>query len=462
MTEQNGGLRMLEHVERVCGQFGTARLASLCHIALIGNSLPRRCGLATYTSHVLQALRDRFPTLAVDHYAMNDPGRIYDYPDSVSGTIRQEKIEDYINAAARIEASGAELVFVQHEFGIFGGSAGSYLLKLLERLSIPIVITLHSVIDLPTKEQREVMDRLAQCSSKLIVMAEIGRSILKKIYGVPDRKIALIPHGVPNRPFTSPALSKPHFELGGKNVLLTFGLISPNKGIETMIEAMPAILGAHPNTQYVVAGSTHPHLVAHEGERYRMGLCDLAEQLGVSAHVSWIDEFLDEENLLNLIVAADIYITPYLDLKQITSGALSYAVALGKPVVSTPYYHAVEIISAENGILAGPGETLAFAAAVCTLLANDGLRQRMAQCAYALGRSMIWRRNAEASMAEFIPCKRSPMPHHSGPSHQVDARVLESADAFVRSHKNLLRDNSVVNCGQDLRSLCNLDGVKPA
>ena len=399
---------MLEIVDRVSGQRGAERLASLSHIALIGNSLPRRCGLATYTSHVLQALRDRFPTLAIDHYAMNDPGRIYDYPDSVTDTIRQEENDDYMNAAARIEASGAELVFVQHEFGIFGGPAGSYLLELLERLSIPIVITLHSVIDLPTVEQREVMDRLARCSSKLIVMAEKGRSILKETYGVPDRKIALIPHGVPDRPFTSPERSKGHFELDSKNVLLTFGLISPNKGIETMIEAMPAILAVHPNTQYVVAGSTHPHLVLHEGERYRMGLCDLAEQLGVSAHVSWIDKFLDEKDLLDLIAAADIYITPYLDLKQITSGALSYAVALGKPVVSTPYYHAVEIITAKNGILANPGETSAFATAVCELLANHGRRQKMARCAYALGRSMIWSRNAEATMAEFISCKRSP------------------------------------------------------
>ena len=453
---------MFEHVERACVRFGFDRLASLSHIALIGNALPRRCGLATYTSHVLQALRDRFPTLAVDHYAMNDPGRLYDYPKSVTGTIRQEEIDDYIDAAAHIEASRAELVWVQHEFGIFGGPAGLYLLELLEQLSVPIVVTLHSVVDLPTKEQREVMDRLTQCSSKLIVMAEKGRSILKKIYAVPDRKIALIPHGVPDQPFTSPALIKPHFELGGKNVLLTFGLISPNKSIETMIEAMPAILAAHPNTQYVVAGSTHPHLVVHEGERYRMGLLDLAEQLGVSAHVSWIDKFLDEEDLLDLIAAADIYITPYLDLKQITSGALSYAVALGKPVISTPYYHAVEIISAETGILADPGETLAFATAVCALLADDGRRQKMAQCAYALGRSMIWSRNAEASMAEFIACKRSPMLRRSGPPRQVDARLSAHANAFARSHEKLVHDTSVAKCGQDLQGLRNLDWAKPA
>ena len=435
---------MLQSVDRIDGRPGADRLASLSRIALIGNALPRRCGLATYTSHVHQALRDRFPTLAIDHFAMNDPGRIYDYPDSVTDTIRQEEIDDYINAAARIEASGAQLVFVQHEFGIFGGPAGSYLLELLERLSVPIVITLHSVIDLPTKEQREVMDRLAQCSSKLIVMAEKGRSILKKTYGVPDRKIALIPHGVPDRPFTPPERSKGHFELGSKNVLLTFGLISPNKGIETMIEAMPAILAVHPKTQYVVAGSTHPHLVLHEGERYRIGLCDLAERLDVSAHVSWIDKFLDEKDLLDLIAAADIYVTPYLDLKQITSGALSYAVALGKPVISTPYYHAVEIISAKNGILADPGDASAFAAAVCALLADDGRRQDMAQCAYALGRSMIWSRNAEATMAEFVSCKRPP-PEKRSPVRRAGrmSAPLQPCDVAMTQSVSRRRDRDL-------------------
>ena len=422
---------MFEYVERACGQFRSDRFAPLSHIALIGNALPRRCGLATYTSHLLEALGDRFPTLVVDHYAMNDPGRIYDYPDSVTGTIRQEAINDYIGAAERIEASGAELVWIQHEFGIFGGPAGAHLLELVERLSLPVAVTLHSVVDLPSKQQRAVMDRLNRCSSKFIVMAQKGRFILEKTYGVPDHKIALIPHGVPDRPFTSPALAKPKFELADKNVLLTFGLLSPNKGIETMIEAMPAILAAHPNTVYIVAGSTHPHLVAHEGERYRTGLMHLVERLGVRAQVRWIDRFLDQEDLLDLIAAADIYITPYLDLKQITSGALSYAVALGKPVISTPYHHAAEIIGVENGILAGPGESGAFAPAVCSLLGDDRLRQEMAKCAYALGRSMVWRRNAEAAMVEFTACKRSPTPGPRQRWPRVSASDLGCADAFA-------------------------------
>ena len=374
------------------------------HIALLGNALPRRCGLATYTAHVHEALRARYPGLAIDYYAMNDPGRSYAWPDHVTGVIRQDEPADYRAAADRIARSGAELLWVQHEFGIFGGPAGAHLLELLERLAIPVVVTLHSVVDLPTPEQRAVMDRLARCAARLIVMAEKGRAILRVIYGVPDRRIAVIPHGVPDRPFLPPDAAKPGFGLAGRKVLLTFGLLSPNKGIETMIEAMPAIRAAHPDALYVIAGATHPHLVRHEGERYRDGLRALAARLGVEAGIVWLDRFLDQDELLDLIAAADVYVTPYLDLKQITSGTLAYAVALGKPVISTPYHHAAEIVGEGNGRLVGPGETAAFAAAACELLGDTDLRARLAGKAWAMGRTMIWPRNVEAAMREFAAC----------------------------------------------------------
>ncbi|HEV2818666.1 MAG TPA: glycosyltransferase family 4 protein [Allosphingosinicella sp.] len=393
----------------------------MSRIALIGNALPRRCGLATYTSHVFEALRDRYPALKVDYYAMNDPGGWYDYPSSVTGVIREEALDDYLRTARRIEASGAELVWVQHEFGIFGGPAGSRLLPLLERLTVPIAIALHSVLDQPSADQRAVMDRLIRLSDRLIVMAEKGRSILRAVYGAPDHKIAVIPHGVPDRPYCPPALAKPAFGLAGRKVLLTFGLLSPNKGIETMIEAMPAILADHPDTDYVIAGATHPHLLARDGELYRNSLKRRAERLGVGARLRWIDRFLDQESLLDLIAAADIYVTPYLDLTQITSGTLSYAVALGKPVVSTPYHHAAEIIGPDNGILADAGDADAFAAAVSRLLGDDALRERMARNAYGRGRAMVWRRNVEATMAEFAACLRAPFATETAAAGPLEA-----------------------------------------
>ena len=395
---------VFRHLNGEGGGIGSIGPACLSRIALIGNSLPRRCGLATYTTHVFDALQERFPALVVELHAMNDPGMTYDYPPGVTTAIRQDQLNDYLRAAEKIERNGAELVWVQHEFGIFGGPSGIYLLALLERLSIPVAITLHSVVDQPDVEQRAVMDRLIRVADRLIVMAEKGRSILKLIYDVTDSKISVIPPGVPDRPFTISGQVKPDFRLAGRKVLLTFGLLSPNKGIETMIGAMPEILAANPDAIYVVAGATHPHLVAHEGERYREGLQALAERLGVSAHVRWVDQFLDQETLLDLITAADVYVTPYRNLNQITSGALAYAVALGKPVISTSYHHAAEIIGADNGLLVGVGDVDGFATAVKALLGDAPMRERMAQNAYALGRSMIWRRNVEAAMAEFVAC----------------------------------------------------------
>lgn len=384
------------------GLFPTgAAPAPLSRIALIGNALPRRCGLATYTSHVFDALRARYPELRVDLYAMNDPGGAYDYPSSVTGTIRQEEPGDYLRAADRIEARGAELVWIQHEFGIFGGPAGEHLLKLVERLSIPVAVTLHTILAAPDAAQRAVMERLIRASSRLIVMAEKGRAILRSRYGVPDRKIMVIPHGVPDRSYIDPDFAKPAFGFTGKKVLLTFGLLSPNKGIQTMIRAMPSILAADPDAIYVIAGATHPHLLAREGERYRRSLEALAGELGVAERLRWIDSFLEQEELLDLLAAADLYITPYLNLEQITSGTLSYAVALGKPVISTPYHHAAEIVGPGNGLLVQPGDAAGFAGAVTSLLGDDRVRRAMAEQAWALGRSMIWRRNVEASLAGF-------------------------------------------------------------
>ncbi len=371
------------------------------HLALIGNFLPRKCGIATYTTDTFAALSDRFQDLTVDVYAMDDhPGR-YVYPPAVTASIAQDNREDYLAAARRIEASGAQAVWLQHEYGIFGGSAGDYILALLDRISLPVIVTLHTVLDKPGADERRVMEALLRRSARVIVMAERGREILERVYGARGKAIVMIPHGVPDRTFADPALFKPRFGWQGRKAILTFGLLAPNKGIETMIEAMPAIAATHPDALYVVLGATHPNLVAHEGEAYRDRLHALAEERGVANHVRFIDSFVAHEELIDYLQAADIYATPYTNPAQITSGTLSYAVGVGKAVISTPYVHATEILADGHGVLVDFGDSAAFAREIIALLGNDGNRDRLSARAHARGRTMIWPRLAEAALAEI-------------------------------------------------------------
>jgi len=372
--------------------------AALRHVALLGNFPPRRCGIATFTADVAAALAGRFPGIAVDVYAMNDDGGPYDYPATVTATIDAAEPAAYRLAAQRIEASGAQLLWVQHEFGIFGGAAGAHLLTLLDALTIPVAVTLHTVLAEPTPEQRRIMDALVRRASRLIVMAERGRDILIETYGASPDQVAVIPHGVPDRPLADIEAKKQPLGLAGHDVLMTFGLLSPGKGIETMIEALPAIVACHPCALYVILGATHPHLVAREGEAYRDRLRALAANLGVAAHVRWVDSFVETDALLDYLGAADVYVTPYLGAQQMTSGTLAYAVALGVPVVSTPYVHASELLRDGHGRLVGFGDAPGFAAAVNGLLADSEERQRMRQANHALGRGMIWPRLAEATV----------------------------------------------------------------
>ncbi|MBO9714355.1 glycosyltransferase [Sphingomonas sp.] len=367
------------------------------HLALIGNYLPRKCGIATYTTDTFLALKARFPELQVDVYAMDDhPGR-YDYPAEVTRAIPQNERSAYLEAARAIEASGAQAVWVQHEYGIFGGSAGDYLIALLDRLTIPVIATLHTVLENPSAEERRVMDALLARASKVIVMAERGRDILRRVHNADDRRIAMIPHGVPDRVFVDPGTLKPGFGWQGREVILTFGLLAPNKGIETIIEAMPEVVAARPEALYVVLGATHPNLVAHEGEAYRDRLKALAEARGVAHHVAFIDGFVENGELLDYLQAADIYATPYTNPAQITSGTLSYAVGVGKAVISTPYVHATEILDDGHGVLVGFNDSKGFAREIIGLLADPAARRALSERAYARGRTMIWPRLAEAA-----------------------------------------------------------------
>ncbi|MES2496243.1 MAG: glycosyltransferase family 4 protein [Pseudomonadota bacterium] len=368
----------------------------LNHIAIVGNALPRRCGLATFTSHVVDALGERFPDLTVDHYAMDDGSGIA-YPESVR-TIAADDPADYRLAAGLIEASGAQAIWIQHEFGIFGGDAGCHILRLIERSTLPIIATLHTVLENPSPGEREVFAALLARASHLIVMAERGRRILREVYGVADDRIAVIPHGVPDRPYVEPEIAKTRLGLAGRKIIMTFGLLAPDKGIGTMIEVMPSLIAAHPDCCYVVIGATHPNLIREQGEAHRESLMALADRLGVADNIRFVDAFLDQEELLDWLEACDVYVTPYLNLAQITSGTLSYAVGLGKPVVSTPYLHAAEILADGHGVLVPPRDSRALAQAVSDLLGDDEAREALAGRAYALGRTLLWPKAVERAL----------------------------------------------------------------
>ena len=370
-------------------------------LALIGNFLPRKCGLATFTTDCYEALRARFPEVAVDVWAMDDhPGR-YAYPPAVTGTIAQDDLSAYVDAARAIESSGARAIWVQHEYGIFGGSAGEHLLALLDRTTLPVLVTLHTILEKPSADERRVMEGLLARAARVVVMAERGREILRRVHGANPKQIVMIPHGVPDRALVDPDTMKERFGWAGCEVVLTFGLLAPNKGIETIIAALPAIKERHPNLLYVVLGATHPNLVANQGEAYRDSLVALAAENGVADNVEFVDEFVDYEPLIDYLQAADIYATPYLNPAQITSGTLSYAVGVGKPVIATPYVHATEILADGYGVLVPFKDVEAFAREIEGLLSSDRDRRRLSERAYARGRTMIWSRLAEATMVEI-------------------------------------------------------------
>jgi len=395
---------------------GTPGLEPIDRIALIGNFLPRQCGLATFTTDTYEALKARYPDLTVDVYAMDDhPGR-YDYPPEVTRAIPEQERLAYIDAARAIEASGAQAIWLQHEYGIFGGAAGEHVLALLDRTSLPLIVTLHTILEEPNADQRRVMEALLRRASRVVVMAERGRDILRRVYGADGRSIVMMPHGVHDRAFADPEMFKPRFGWEGRKVALTFGLLAPNKGIETMIAALPEIVAQHPDLLYVVLGATHPNLVAHEGEAYRERLHALAAEKDVADHVQFIDAFVEQDELLDYLQAADVYVTPYNNPAQITSGTLSYAVGVGKAVVSTPYVHATEILADGHGVLVKFGDSAGFAREINALLGSDRNRQRLSERAYARGRTMTWPRLAEAAMAEIAalvaarPRRLAPVP----------------------------------------------------
>jgi len=359
-------------------------------IAFLGDYLPRKCGIATFTADLCGAVAAESPKQQCLVVPVNDLAGGYDYPAEVRFEIEEQDLSSYLRAADFLNIADVDVVCVQHEFGIFGGPAGSHVLALLRELRMPIVTTFHTILREPNQEQRRVMRGLIRLSTRLVVMAERGREFLLEVYQAPASKIDLIPHGIPDMPFADPNFFKDEFAVAGKQVLLTFGLLSPNKGIEYALRALPEIIREFPNVVYIVLGQTHPNLLREQGEAHRLSLARLAKDLGVQKHVVFFNRFVELEELMRFIGAADIYLTPYLTEAQITSGTLAYAFGNGNAVVSTPYWHAAELLTEGRGRLVPFRDTQAIADAVLELLRDESLRHSMRKNAYKLGREMIW------------------------------------------------------------------------
>jgi glycosyltransferase involved in cell wall biosynthesis len=407
----------------------TAKSCSLplpTRVAFVGNYLPRQCGIATFTTDLCTALAAEFGAGRFFAIPVNDPESHYDYPEQVRLELEQEDLASYERAAEFLNFNGNDLVCLQHEYGIYGGAAGRHIVALLRRLKMPLVTTLHTVLREPDANQRTVLEEIAQLSDRMVVMSKLAARMLHEVYSVPSGKIDVIPHGVPDLPFMDPNYFKDKFGTEGKSVLLTFGLLSPNKGIENVIHALPAILEKNPNVVYIVSGVTHPHIRRREGERYREGLQALAERLGVSEHLIFDNRFVSTEELIEHVGAADIYITPYLQEAQIVSGTLAIALGAGKAIISTPYWYAKELLAEERGVIVPFADPGAIAKAVIELLENEAARHAMRKRAYLYSRVTTWSKTARAYMASFQRA-RFERSLHPRAARQSDP-VMETAD----------------------------------
>jgi len=370
-------------------------------IAFLGGFLPRLCGIATFTHDLCEAVAEAAPTAECYSGAVNDRIEGYEYPPRVRFELDQKDLDSYRRGADFLNFNNTDVLCVQHEFGIYGGPAGSHLLALLQEVRMPVVTTLHTVLREPNVDQRKVMEELVRRSDRLVVMARKGAELLRETYGVPETQVDIIPHGIPDMPFIDSGFYKANFGVEGRSVLLTFGLLGPGKGLEYVIEALPEIVKRHPNAVYLILGATHPHLVARDGEGYRLGLMRLAEDLGVKDHVIFYNRFVSLDDLKEFIGATDIYLTPYLNEAQITSGTLAYVFGAGKAVVSTPYWHAQELLAEGRGILVPFRDPHAIAEGVCAFLDDPTRLQKTREEAYRLGRGMIWPAVAQRYIETF-------------------------------------------------------------
>ncbi|HEY2786462.1 MAG TPA: glycosyltransferase family 4 protein [Fimbriiglobus sp.] len=388
--------------------------------------MPRKCGIATFNHDMHASVATRFPEAECFVVPVNDRPEGYDYPPEVRFEIDEQDLESYLRAADFLNFANTDVVCLQHEYGIYGGVAGSHVLGLLRDLRMPVVTTFHTVLREPNDDQRRILTEIATLSARVVVMTERAKTFLQEIYGVSDAKIDVIAHGIPDTPFVDPNPYKEQFGVEGRPVALTFGLLSPNKGIEHMLRAVPEILKAFPNFVYIVLGATHPDLVRDQGERYRLTLERLARNLGIRSHVIFYNRFVELKELTEFIRTADIYVTPYLNPAQITSGTLAYSFGCGKAIVSTPYWHAEELLADGRGVLVPFADPAALAREVRGLLSDEPRRTAMCEQAYRLGRDMIWDESARQYMIAF---QRTRLGRQDQPFKPLAVRTLAEQQA---------------------------------
>ena len=420
-------------VERVSSRSNPTR------IAVIGNHLPRQCGIATFTSDLCNAIAAEYRSSELSVVAVNDPLSPYAYPARVRFEITEGDISSYRAAASYLNSRDFDVVCLQHEYGIYGGKAGSYVLELLKHLRMPVVTTLHTVLREPDVDQRNVLQEIAARSERLVVMSEHSSRFLQDIYRAPEGKIDLIPHGIPDLPVATLKIHKVVPATTRKTVLLTFGLLSPNKGFESVIHALPSILSRHSDVVYIIAGATHPHVRLCEGDQYRFQLQALAKKLGVEKSVIFYNRFVSPQEMASLVTSADIYITPYRYEAQAVSGTLAFALGAGKAIISTPYWYATELLADGRGALVPFENSGAIADATIGFLDDDTAREAMSKRAYLYARRMVWNRVAQSYMRIFVSARINCMqPDRLGFLYKLskaairaDSQVPENLRSFV-------------------------------
>ncbi len=361
----------------------TERSANIVRTAFVSTYPPRRCGIATFTHDLARATGSR------EIVALHPPGESAPYALEVHHRIRRDERADYLQTADAIDRC-VDVVSIQHEYGIWGGEDGRHVIDFVRSLRVPAVTTLHTVLQNPSAGQRTVLSELVATTEATVVMSRSAAALLTTAYGVDPSRIDIIPHGVPDLPLVDPETIKPGLGLGGRRVILSFGLVGPGKGYDLAIDALPAVVAAHPTTVYVIVGATHPDLLRSEGEAYRERLVARARELGLESHVQFVDRFVGRVELTRWLEAADVFVTPYPRLDQIVSGTLSYAMGAGRAVISTPYTYATELLADGRGVIVPPGSPVAVAAALNDLLGDAERRAAIGRRAYEYSRRMIW------------------------------------------------------------------------